>query len=282
MSITRVVGRVVGSVLVAWLCSACALVQSPAERTHEMALSAGFAPLHLPADALRAYLRKPEDAGAAPVRRLTIYIESDGAAWPAPDRPPSDPTPLKPLVMQMAAADPSAAVAYLGRPCQYLSAAALYECDPALWTRGRFSEPAVAAVNRAVDSAKTASGAREIALVGYSGGGVMAALIAARRRDAVCLVSVAAALDTAAWTRSIGVSPLRTSLNPLDHAAALVEVRQTHFTGMRDDVVPPATIAAFVARMNQAQVISRADFDHECCWARDWRMLLGQSCLQTP
>ncbi len=273
--------KIAGCSLAVLLSSACALVQSPAERSHEIALLAGFTPLAPAAGSLRAYLRQNRSAGPPP-QRLTVYIESDGAAWPAPGLPPQDPTPLKPLVMQMAAADASPAVAYLGRPCQYLGPAALGQCDPALWTRGRFSEPAVAAVNRAVDALKAASGAREIALAGYSGGGAMAALIAARRPDTVCLVTVASPLDTAAWTSAIGVSALRTSLNPLDHAARLTGLPQTHFTGTRDAVVPPATIARFIAQMQRAQVIARADFDHDCCWARDWRELLRQSCLQAP
>ncbi len=274
--------RFVLSALAACLCTGCALVQSPAERAHHIALSAGFVPLDLPAGSLRAYLRKTGKAEAGPEPQLTIYIEGDGAAWHAPDRPPRDPTPVNPLVIQMAAADPSVAVAYLGRPCQYLDAAVLQRCDPALWTRGRFSEPAVAAVNRAVDAIKAASGAREISLAGYSGGGAMAALVAARRRDTVCLVSIASPLDTVAWTRAIGVSPLLTSLNPLDHATALVDVPQTHFTGARDAVVAPVTIAAFMVPMKKARVIAKADFDHDCCWARDWRELLRHSCLHAP
>ncbi len=260
--------------LAALLCASCPLVQAPAERADAIARSAGFVPVGVPA--LRAYLR----TGASPrSSTLSLYIESDGAPWLAPHRPPADPTPIKPLVLQMAASDPATMVAYLGRPCQYLDAAGLDGCDPALWTHGRFSEAAVAAVNRAVDVLKQASGAREIALVGYSGGGAMAALIAARRRDTVCLVSVAAPLDPGAWTRAIGVSPLRTSLNPLDQAGALADLAQTHFVGARDDVTPPSTIRAFVAAMRRARVISRADFDHECCWARDWPALLAQSCL---
>ena len=262
--------------------TACALVQSPAERAHDIALSSGFSRIDASTGELRAYLRVPGNASAAPPQRLTIYIESDGAAWPAADLPPRDPTPLKPLVVQMAVADDGPAVAYLGRPCQYLDSVALDQCDSALWTRGRFSETAVAAVNRAVDVLKAASGARRIALAGYSGGGAMAALIAARRRDTVCLATIASPLDTAAWTRAIGVSPLRTSLNPLDHTAALTDMPQTHFTGARDAVVPPATIARFIAPMKKARVISSSEFDHDCCWARDWRELLRQSCLRAP
>ena len=218
------------------------------------------------------------DPGTAPAR-LTIYLESDGAPWPAPDRPPYDPTPVKPLVLQMAIADDAAPVAYIGRPCQYLDDAALAHCDPALWTHGRFSQAAVAAISQAVDQLKRAAGARDVALAGYSGGGTMAALVAARRNDVTCLVSIASPLDTAAWTRAIGVSPLRSSLNPASFTAALSGIEQTHFTGSDDEVVPPATIAAFVVPMKKARVIARAGVDHDCCWARDWRELKRQSCL---
>ena len=37
------------------------------------------------------------------VQTLTVYIESDGAPWRVPDEPPFDPTPHKPMVLQMAA-----------------------------------------------------------------------------------------------------------------------------------------------------------------------------------
>jgi hypothetical protein len=55
---------------------------------------------------------------------------------------------LKPMVLNMAIADRSGAVAYLGRPCQYLEPEVLAGCDPALWMRARFSEDAVAAMDR--------------------------------------------------------------------------------------------------------------------------------------
>ncbi len=258
------------------MAAGCAVIQSPAERAAVIAAEARLLEVQLPASALKAYLRQP---AAANTRRLTIYLESDGAPWLAPDRPPADPTPIKPLVLRMAAADPSSPVAYLGRPCQYLDAVELAKCDPALWTRGRFSETAVAATNRAVSKLKERSGALRIALVGYSGGGALGALVAARRTDVECLVSVASPLDTAAWTRALGVSPLRESLNPADVASGLATVRQTHFTGAADRVVPPATIGRFIASQRATRIVNRAAFDHECCWADEWPQLRAQSCL---
>jgi len=157
---------------------------------------------------------------------------------------------------------------------------ALNECDPALWTRGRFSEPAVAMVSQAVDAVVKQAGARRITLIGHSGGGAMAALIAARRSDVVCLSSVAAPLDTAAWTSAIGVSPLRTSLNPADQVARLRGIRQVHFTGGRDEVVPPASIARYMGALPAA--LAREEriekFGHDCCWVDEWVQLRPRAC----
>ena len=258
-------------------CAACAVLQSPAEHARTLAAAAGFAPLETPDPRLRAYARRP--APGANNARVTVYIESDGAPWRFPDEPPADPTPLKPLVLRMAITDPSPAVAYLGRPCQYLREADLLKCDPRLWMQARFSNEAVAAMNAAVDRIKSSYGATAVNLVGYSGGGAMAALMATRRGDVSCLVTVAAPLDTNAWTDAIGVSRMDLSQNPADTADRLRNVRQTHFRGLRDKVVPAATTRRFLERVTGAAVIDKEKFDHLCCWGDEWRELRRSSCL---
>jgi pimeloyl-ACP methyl ester carboxylesterase len=179
----------------------------------------------------------------------------------------------------MTLADPSPAVAYLARPCQYLPPAQRAQCDPQLWMRARFDDEAIAALNAAVDRIKQDYRAAGVNLVGYSGGGAMAALLAARRSDVNCLVTIAAPLDTRAWTDSLGVSPLDRSLNPADYADRLRKVRQTHFRGMRDKVVAPATIGRYLERVTDAAVIDKAAFGHDCCWAEEWQELRRSSCL---
>lgn len=256
---------------------ACVLLQAPAEQALAIAAEAGFLPVELPDKRLKGFVRlisSPET-----VRTLTVYIESDGAPWRVPDEPPFDPTPHKPMVLQMAASDPSTAVGYLGRPCQYLTPNALAECDPALWMLGRFSEDAVAATNASLTAMKSRARASAINLVGYSGGGAIAALVAARRDDVKCLVTVAAPLDSDAWTSAIGVSRLSYSLNPADIAGKLRPLTQTHFRGRRDTLVPPATSRRFLAQVPGARIIDKDDYDHQCCWRTDWIDLRTQSCL---
>jgi pimeloyl-ACP methyl ester carboxylesterase len=256
---------------------ACVLLQAPTEQAVAIAASAGFSSVVLPDERIKGYLRLNSPPGTA--RAITVYIESDGAPWRVPDEPPFDPTPHKPMVLQMAAADPSGAVAYLGRPCQYLSPNALARCDPALWMLGRFSEDAVATTDAALSAIKRRAQASSINLVGYSGGGAIAALVAMRRDDVGCLVTIAAPLDTDAWTAAIGVSRLSYSLNPADHARQLAPLRQTHFRGRKDALVPPQTTRRYLAQVPGAQVIDREDYDHQCCWKEDWKELRAQSCL---
>lgn len=210
---------------------------------------------------------------------VSIYIEGDGAAWPTPYSPPGDPTPARPVALALAAADPGIAVAYLGRPCQYLDAAALRGCDRAYWTRKRFAEEVIAAYDEAIDRIKRGSGARRIVLFGYSGGGVIAALLAARRDDVGRLVTVAAPLATAEWTSWHGVSPLTGSLDPTDLGENVRLPRAVHFVGADDRIVPAPVVEHFIRRRGgRIEVIP--GFDHECCWSRDWGALLGRATVE--
>lgn len=250
------------------------LLQSPAERADALARGAGFAPQ--PAGRfVRMYLKAPPGHAEA----LTVYIEGDGARWRAANLPPADPTPENPLSLRLAILDPGPAVAYIGRPCQYLDEDALADCDPALWTRGRYSEPALKMMSDALDALVHTTGARQLTLIGHSGGGAMAALLAEQRKDVACLASVASPLDIAAWTEAIGVSPLRTSINPFDGAARLLKVPQVHFTGAKDDVVPPETIARFLRAVPQAREVRIEKFDHDCCWVDEWVKLRARACV---
>ena len=107
----------------------------------------------------------------------------------------------------------------------------------------------------------------------------MAALVASRRSDVKCLVTIAAPLDTDAWTDAIGVSRLSASLNPADFAARLKGLPQTHFRGGADAVVPLRSIGAFMSTNGDAVLVDMPGFDHDCCWEREWAALRSRSCL---
>lgn len=149
---------------------------------------------------------------------LVAYIEGDGHAYVSRNQAALDPTPREPGALLLALADSSPAVAYLARPCQYGVSGA---CGRADWTTARFSEPALAAENALLDRAKAAARAERLVLCGWSGGGAMAALLAARRSDVALLVTVCGVLDTALWTRLHQAPDLDQSLNPADVAPRL-------------------------------------------------------------
>lgn len=218
---------------------------------------------------LAAFVRKP----SIPSDTLSIYIEGDGAAWSTPYHPPRDPTPLKPVSLGLAAADPSGSAVYLGRPCQYLDEEALRGCDSAYWTGRRFAPEVVAAYDAAISQQKSALAARRLRLFGYSGGGVLATLLAARRDDVDVLVTVAAPLAIAEWVAWHDVSSLKGSLDPAELGDNVRLPRSLHFVGGNDKTVPAAIVERFIRRQGGRMEIIPG-FDHECCWARDWTTLL--------
>lgn len=120
------------------------------------------------------------------------------------------------------------------------------------------------------------AGARRLVLVGYSGGGGVAALVAARRKDVVRLVTVAGNPDHRAWTNMHHVPALEGSLNPADAWQSLIELPQWHFVGGRDQVVSLDVAESYVSRYpldHRPVVITIPGFDHSCCWVEQWSSL---------
>lgn len=131
-------------------------------------------------------------------------------------------------------------------------------------------------MDSALNQLKDMFDARRLTLVGYSGGGAVAALLAVRRSDVIRLVTVAANLDHEAWTEYHRLSPLRESLNPIDDAIQLREISQVHFVGSADIVVPPKIVHTFKKTLGHSprvDVQTLSGFDHECCWVEAWPRL---------
>lgn len=262
--------------LLCLLFSACMTLPSPVERrgvADTLARYQGWHSLTIPAGAfaLVAYL----PIAPAPAQRLTIYLEGDGLAWITGTQASSDPTPRDPLALRLALAQPEGAAAYLGRPCQYGDAEAS-RCPGRYWTSHRFAPEVIAATDRAIDVLKQRFGARRLTLVGYSGGGAVAALVAARRTDVEGLVTVAGNLAPQAWTTYQRIQPLVGSLNPADEVEALRALPQWHFVGAKDNNITPALVRGFAERFPASQrpvVRVEPGFDHHCCWAEQWPRL---------
>lgn len=234
--------------LVAVVAALAACASTPAERTATLldeGRALGFSAVRYGSTPpLVGMLRTQKKPVASD--ELWVVIEGDGRAWLSMRQPSFDPTPLDAVGWRLAKELTVAPVLYLARPCQFLSADELQACSVDDWTDARFAEKWVARTNAAITEAKRTTGALHVVLAGYSGGGVMAALVAARRDDASALLTVASPLDHAAWTRLHGVSPLTASLNPVLLRERLFRLPQVHLAGAEDKVVPPSLLQDFL------------------------------------
>jgi pimeloyl-ACP methyl ester carboxylesterase len=185
-------------------------------------------------------------------------------------RPSADPDPLRAVALELAAAQQAT---LLGRPC-YHGHARDPDCRSELWTSGRYSEPVVASMAAALRQVIANHPLRPVVLVGYSGGGALALLVADRVAEVRAVVTLAANLDLGAWTRYHGYQPLVGSLDPLA-ARALRPGCEIHVAAARDAIVPPSLVAAGAARRNGAVLRIEPGADHACCWRSRWPSMLA-------
>ena len=208
---------------------------------------------------------------------VDVYIEGDGLAWLSEVEPSPNPTPRKAMGLSLAAADPAANVVYIARPCQFTSFDRDPHCDVAYWTDRRFSEEVIGAMNQAVEALTRSAEDRKLNLVGYSGGGAVAVLIAARRHDVVSVRTIAGNLDHVEVNRQNDVTPLSGSLNAIDYAREISRIPQVHFSGQKDDVVTPVIAKRFLkasAPTNCITLYTLESATHETGWPEHWPGLL--------
>jgi len=208
---------------------------------------------------------------------IDIYIEGDGRAWVSKSTPSLDPTPRHAVALQLAAQDTAANVVYLARPCQFTASDP--HCDVAYWTGKRYAPEVVAALNGATSQYSARAPGQPLHLIGYSGGGALAILVAAHRGDVASIRTVAGNLDLDEVMRLHHVSPMPESLNPMSEARSVAHIPQVHFSGGDDTVVPPSIAQHFAAAVGGACVRTEIvpGLGHEGVWARIWPTLLLES-----
>jgi hypothetical protein len=203
---------------------------------------------------------------------LFVFIDGDGSPWSRDGAEPArDPTPHRAIALELATNTPHS-VLYLGRPC-YFTVHADVACTARIWTSDRYSQAVVESMAAAVNRFTAEYRYRHTVLVGYSGGGTLAALIA-RYVASVSVVTIAANLDVAAWASFHDYLPLAGSLNPATQAPLPDSIRQLHLVGARDLNVPEAINRRFFDHLRPEQIWRFADFDHVCCWVEQWSVIL--------
>jgi hypothetical protein len=212
---------------------------------------------------------------AASGNSLVVFIEGDGSPWRAGGtKVAHDPTPHRPLALSLATQTPGS-VLYLGRPCYFLARADA-RCAARLWTSARYSAEVVASMSSVITRVADEFNSPQVVLIGYSGGGTLAVLIAARLPATAAVISIGGNLDTAEWTRWHGYSTLVGSLNPSTQPPLDAKIKQWHLVGDQDSNVPAYLNARYWQRLAPDQIWHFADFDHVCCWAEQWPRLWDQ------
>jgi len=203
--------------------------------------------------------------------RVHVYIHGDGQPWHLGRRPAVDPTPRNPLLLSMMSLDKQASV-YLGRPCYY-GAGPESLCDATVWTSARYSQQLVDSMVQALGL--LVADDQELILIGYSGGAVIAALMARQLENAVGLITVAGNLDIDLWTDTFALLPLAGSVNPTRLAISERDIKQLHLVGGKDTIVPLAVTMSYVS-VHGGDLRTFPDFSHACCWDQVWQQVLRQ------
>jgi hypothetical protein len=214
---------------------------------------------------------------ARPDEPLRVYIEGDGQAWLSRTEPALDPTPRQAEGLALAAADSAPNVVYLARPCQFTPMAMNPRCGEPYWTSKRYAPEVTASLNEAVSHYAAQLPGQGIELVGYSGGGALAVLIAARRTDVTSIRTVAGNLDDELVNRLHDVSAMPQSENAIDDAGRVADIAQIHFSGGEDDIVPPVVAQRFAAAASTrcARAMTIPGLAHDSDWSARWPALLA-------
>ncbi|MFK5985550.1 MAG: hypothetical protein QM479_09005 [Pseudomonadota bacterium] len=215
-------------------------------------------------------------------KNLVIYIEGDGRAWRTRFKLSKDPSPDDPLALKLATLDQAENILYLARPCQYRSIKdKSCQTDKKYWSSHRYNNNVVETYNKILNQLKTKYNFKGFDLVAYSGGGVIAALLAATRSDISTLITISSNLDHQSWTKYHNISELWGSLNLYSQIVPLSKVKQIHLWGSEDKIVPNEINSAILRQLTRLnpniihkQIVE--NYDHHCCWKNNWAERLTQ------
>jgi len=205
-----------------------------------------------------------------------LYIEGDGSTndpgdfmvgetmiWAQND-------PQSPTALMLATQDDARNVVYLARPCQYSGMRnPEAECGPEYFTSEAYSAEVLAAYNEALDKIKRRDDITAFNLVGFQGGGTIAAILASTRNDIVSLRTVAANLDNKLFSAANDMTPYSRSLNAVDFAQRLRRMPQVHFTGGQDETTPVAVLDSYLSALGPTNCV-HTEFIQEAGYKNGW------------
>jgi dienelactone hydrolase len=117
---------------------------------------------------------------------------------------------------------------------------------------------------------------RPIRLIGFSGGGSLAVLVAPKLNNVAAIVTINANLDTQAWTEQHQYTPLYGSLNPIDVWPAVNSIPQWHLFGQSDQNVDAKSWRPILSKASHSKVLIYPGYNHRCCWSNIWKFFLDE------
>ncbi|MDO3720187.1 hypothetical protein QVZ43_00535 [Marinobacter sp. chi1] len=196
---------------------------------------------------------------------LTVLIEGDGQPWIHSIHISSDPTPAYPLVLSLQERISGDSL-YLGRPCYF--GVADSHCDYRYWTSHRYSPEVVASMTNIVQRRLGVGHYRKLVLLGHSGGGTLASLMACSFEMPTLLLTLSANLDTRAWAEHHQWTPLDGSLDPARDTLPCPSITHRHFQGGEDQNTPAELNELYFQRHGiRPNVVGAANHTN---WARFW------------
>lgn len=197
-----------------------------------------------------------------------IYLEGDGRPWDRGRWPASDPNTRASVMLPLLATTTKPSL-YLARPCYgWVTLPTL--CEPTWWTSGRYSQQVLDLLNDAINQHKLSHKVKRYVIAGHSGGGALAMLLAAKRKDIAAVITLAGNIDHPAWTRYFGYLPLTGSLAPPSSDSFDNTQYHIHLVAGQDKVIPAPLIQKALSRYPTAHSSYYPDFTHQCCWKTVW------------
>ncbi|MGB7401062.1 MAG: alpha/beta hydrolase [Arcobacter sp.] len=212
-------------------------------------------------------------------KNIKVYIEGDGLAWISRNRISKNPTPINPLGLKLMNMDNSSCKIYLARPCQYLTKK---NCDNKYWTSHRFSNIVIQSYDEVLNNVNLKYDNTSFTLIGYSGGGAIVALIAAKRDDINKLITIAGNLNPTKWVDIHNIYPLNGSLNPIDYTSKLENIKQYHLIGKNDRIIPKEIFFSYKSKFHNKTNIKYKIYDasHSKGWEKSYKEFLKDSILE--
>lgn len=178
-----------------------------------------------------------EKEGIEKNRILRFYIEGNG-----------NPTPSKPVALNLAQNDSFPNIVVLSRPCQYEKENKLCK-NKDIWGTEQYNPELLKEMQEVVVFYIQKYKASAIEFIAYNGGAPIALTLAPKIGRTRQIVTIAGVLDTDAYVRQNNLPPFATGQNPAQNTSYISQIPQIHYVGEKDQVTTSAMAERFVSKL---------------------------------